>query len=995
MRSTTDRMHGKRAVPRGYYSRDAKAIRTRIRKLWQDPRQTEHGQSRHDPKNQYMLLEESLTGILQIVPPIIQNAKAPALGLNLTHAVALPESGIARPSAPTSVSINTAESSAGSTTALPSSPPPWDADLPLLPRTSPLSNQSSKSNGSTPSTPMRTRARTNSSNSASTTSATRYQIATSFLQPSEPSLTDVAQPTIRSPTIVSSLGEPPLSTIAASAVSSLSSNPLDKTSSPSRLAESNEILISMLLTLSNTFTAAIRTLCEQQKEKVLHDKMTLDLLTRWEQEAGEDDQEQELDSSSATSLMSLGATDALKRYQITEGRVWEETEVILINTRRIRELVEFGRVQHHSDFEDDDSEEDAVERDEDIKKNLYPTLVTHANGLITVLGEFLECVSSIQRLVGALKSQRESEDGERNDGVQVPASGFSLNNTINNPIAGFMSEDPRPVMHLDPVLMRKLKRKTPFKSIAEKMRRSFSDFAKRSTNSLLTIFPPLGDGTNEGFHWDSYSDGEYDSEEWVATEMGSSIYGDDDGYPHTLSPPESPGIMSQKSQLRHRRLSSKDSSSLPEQYWPGSTRLGMSDDDLSPLNTASPLGAVGPLDLISGAQSISFERTVDRSNAQPHPGPPNARQGPQKSLDSLRETTESDSQQLQSLTSSKLGSREKRHSLLFHRRSSRQVPAYTTASISAPIPITSRPFSVYSSGSESQCSSRHNYKARPPKPPGVLPPMPPSPAHSYFKTEELMQETPGINQGPSGRTNSYLAARSISPQQVVPITLDSPFTRQTSIRMGMDRNRYSVKMPSDNVPNPAPVVAHSFPSAFWRRRSYNDTLERGWKALQHEPLHSSTSGDISNATSIRSSPRSADFSGDTNSSARLTSVDFLVPLFSKEISRSGSSGSRPGSGSSFSSIRSLSNKYGGRRHSSPLTLGAEKALSDALSRRASLSSQQSQQSGSQSSSKYNRYAVHMTPTLGEDQRQFATKQSKAVDQVEFIESETLSIPPRP
>jgi hypothetical protein len=143
------------------------------------------------------------------------------------------------------------------------------------------------------------------------------------------------------------------------------------------MAESNEILISKLLSLSNTFTGSIRTLCEQQNEKVLRfdDDMILGLLTRWEQEAGKDEEEEDEgeslsdpDNSSTTSIGTLGTTNALEQYQIIVGRVWEETNVILSCIRKIRDLVEFGRIQHYSDFDDDDSEEDAIEREEVIKK---------------------------------------------------------------------------------------------------------------------------------------------------------------------------------------------------------------------------------------------------------------------------------------------------------------------------------------------------------------------------------------------------------------------------------------------------------------------------------------------------------------------------------------------------------------------------------------------------------------------------------------------------
>ncbi|KAF9342427.1 hypothetical protein BGX26_007548, partial [Mortierella sp. AD094] len=320
--------------------------------------------------NQYLLLEESLTGILQIVPLIIENAKATPPSLGHLHSAGFIESSESTQTpSPLAVAINAAESSTGSTTALPSSPPLLGAS------TNPLAiptNLSSRSSGSNPTAPVRThtRARTTSSNSASTISATRYQIATSILQPPEPNLTDVAQPAVRTPTNISLLGEPALSTIAASAASSPNPTLLDKSSSGPQLAESNKILISKLLSLSNTFTGAIRTLYEQQNEKVLRfdDYMILDLLMRWEQEADKEVPDSKLEDTIATSLVTLGATNALERYQITVGRVWEETEVILSSIRKIRDLVELGRIHHHNDFDADDSEEDAVERDEEAKR---------------------------------------------------------------------------------------------------------------------------------------------------------------------------------------------------------------------------------------------------------------------------------------------------------------------------------------------------------------------------------------------------------------------------------------------------------------------------------------------------------------------------------------------------------------------------------------------------------------------------------------------------
>ncbi|KAG0006447.1 hypothetical protein BGZ65_007914 [Modicella reniformis] len=832
-----------RAASRSHLTRDAKTLRTRIRRLWQDPRQTEQTRARHGPKNQYMLLEESLIGILQIVPPIIENAKESSAALDLPHSARLPvESALHRPVVSYPISVNTAEFSANSTTALPSSPPTENAASPVSPV--------SKSNGSTPATPAHSRARTTSSTSASTISATRYQIATSILQPMEPCLTDIAQPAIRSPTNFSLLGEPALSTIIATAATPSGTGLLNMTSLDQRLGESNEILISKLLSLSNTFTGAIRSLCEQQNEKVLRfdDDMILELLTRWEQEEPEE-QDAEPDNTSTASLVTLGATNALERYQITVGRVWEETEVILSSVRKIRDIVEYGRVQHSSDFDDgEDSEEDAVERDEEVKRNLYSTLLFHANGLITVLGEFLECVSGILRLVASIKTQRKSmENEQQNDG---PAT--ELNNQVVQPPAEFLANGPRPrpVKHLNPFLMRKLKHKTAFKSIADKVRRSLSDFAKRSTNSLLTIFPPLGDGTNEGFNWDSYSDYEYESEGLAPTEMGSSIFGEEANV-RTLSPPDSPKFIPENYQRHHRRLSSGNSSGLPE-YWPGSIRLGLSDDCQSPTNPASPNTIATPLvstfgtQVASSSRNMTLERTPDAApiEAEPYSSP---------------------------FSPTRSNYKEKRPSSLF--RKSSQNSTFSGISISAPISATSRPFSAYSSGSETQTPSRNNYKARPPKPPAELPPMPLSPVHSYFKADEIMQETARLKAGSVNSMNTYLATRSISPQQGIPLTLDSPFARQTSIRMGNDRNRYSIRMPADDIPSLIHLATtRSSPTAFWRRRSYSDALEKSCQTLQRESFHSGAS-----ETTMQPTPLTSEFAQNfRESSIRLTSFEFVL-----------------------------------------------------------------------------------------------------------------------
>lgn len=203
---------------------------------------------------------------------------------------------------------------------------------------------------------------------------------------------DMAQPTLRSPSSGASLGEPSLSTIAAAAAaaSPSSSPPLgaDTQPTPPGMDESNKILISQLLSLSNTFTGSIRALCEQQNEKVLRfdDDMILELLTRWEQEAGREEEEGSV-SEPDDNLVTLGATNALERYQIIVGRIWEEADVILSCICKIRDLVEFGRIQHYSDFDDDDSEEDAIEKDEVIKK------VTGALCFV-VMVSVLSCVSA-------------------------------------------------------------------------------------------------------------------------------------------------------------------------------------------------------------------------------------------------------------------------------------------------------------------------------------------------------------------------------------------------------------------------------------------------------------------------------------------------------------------------------------------------------------------------------------------------------------------------
>lgn len=325
---------------------------------------------------------------------------------------------------------------------------------------------------------------------------------------------------------------------------------------------------------------------------------------------------------------------------------------------------------------------------------------------MTVLGEFLECVSGIQRLVSTIKTHRKSQEIASdelclNNGSSLGSNGFEENGQQSSSVVDFISDDPIPVKHLDPALMRKLKRKTRFKTITEKVRRSFSDFAKRSTTSLLAVFPPLGDGTNEGFHWDSYSDGEYYSEEWVGTEWGSSLAADEDSVVRTLSPPDSPGIKSETFYSRHRRLSSKDSSGMPEQYWPGSTRLGLSEDDMSPTNSihpASPFSTSsssipnagsssnggGFVDGTSMAmsRSMSSERNVNTIATRLYIGSSNNVVSPtRQSLESLRESmelTEVSSAGVDTMvmaashsptSPTQTGVKEKRQSLLFRRKS--------------------------------------------------------------------------------------------------------------------------------------------------------------------------------------------------------------------------------------------------------------------------------------------------------------------------------------
>ncbi|KAF9578654.1 hypothetical protein BGW38_005445 [Lunasporangiospora selenospora] len=585
--------------------------------------------------------------------------------------------------------------------------------------------------------------------------------------------------------------------------------------------------------------------------------------------------------------------------------------MILSIIRKIRDLVEFGRVQH--DFADSDSEEDAVVQDEAVKKNLYSTLLFHANGLVTLLGEFLESVSSIQRLVGSIKSK--ANDLETKALPRPPSEQVvpELIPESTPSVGSFLIDEPRPVKHLDPAMIRKLKRKTPFKAMAEKVRRSFSDFAKKSTHSLLTIFPPLGDGTNEGFHWDSYSDGVYDSEEWQTTEMSSSHIGFEDSFVRSaLATPISPSTVSEKRRRgHHRRLSSKDSSGLPDQYWPGSIKLGQLDEMIGPARPAPP----HPLSALSYDMNRDMfqDRIVD----------------PRLYSTNTRLSSESRRESVQ------LG-------LEMHdtkRRDSVQTQAFTTASSSSSLLTPTRPFSTVSSGSDSYSPSRNNYKVRPPLPPAVLPSLPPSPTQSFFMAEEMMQETTSLQRKAANRTSLYLATRHSPPYQHAPLILDSPFTRQTIIRMGSDRNRYSVRMPSDDVAREPSITmtTRSFPASFWRRRSMNDNVERGWNLMRRRgSLVSATSGP-SNPSSL-STPLSPEFDKQSKASVTLSSFEFAVPLFPRENSvRESRQSLEEGRGSTRPSLSmELS---GNRRHSCPLSSSAEMALDEALSRRQSLSSQ--------------------------------------------------------
>lgn len=270
--------------------------------------------------------------------------------------------------------------------------------------------------------------------------------------------------------------------------------------------------------------------------------------------------------------------------------------------------------------------------------------------------------------------------------------------------------------------------------------------------------------------------------------------------------------------------------------------------------------------------------------------------------------------------------------------------------------------------------------------------MPPSPTERSDNEDTLSHYSSSFKQKAANCTSSYLAARSTPPQVQAPLILDSPFTRQTSIRMANDRNRYSIKMPSDDVPeSDSPTPSRSSSSAFWRRRSYNDALEKSWKALKHESCISESS---THSQPSQTTPIATEFSHNSRSSSiRLTSFDFLIPFFPPR------DGSRQSS--HRTSMRTISLEKAHRRHSSPLIFGTDTVLSDALDRRSSTSSQKSTVSGSKSS---NRSSVHMMATVKEyskarqlqrehNQRGLSANNIASIPSTDFIETEALRILP--
>ncbi|KAF9163847.1 hypothetical protein DFQ26_002072 [Actinomortierella ambigua] len=995
--STIQRRH-KRLGLRGQLSKDAKALRTRIRRLWQDPRQPEHIQRKQNPKSPYVLLEDSLTGILQIVPLIIQHNPSAVVGSGGT--------GGAAPYAASSIATGSHDTTDTASIVM-NLPCPGT----MQPETTTTTTTTTLSTSPPPSpSQSRTRTASSGSNSNSTISATRYQIATTMLQPLEYPLSEVGQSTTtadphRTPpsTYDTLLGEPSLSSLSAPAANMEGTSP----EAPMMAQTSRKILVDKLLSLSASFTMAVKTLCEQQHERVLRfdDDVIMELLLKWEQEAatvaaaaaaaaaadggegeGNGNQDDETDNQSTTSLVTLGATNALERYQITVGHVWEETEIIRSCIRKIREIVEFGRVQSDpNDFDDGDSEEDVLERESHIRKTIYSTLLFHTNALITVLGEFLECISSIQRLFGTMRGSSKSAD------VDADTSRCSSHQAISHEqqqqqqqsqpshapsdLSDFMMvEEPRPIRHLDPALTQRLKRKTRFRTLKERMRHQFSQFTKRSTDTLLAIFPPLGDGMNEGTLWDSDDDYRphcWDSDDGYymglspatasttmattttmsttsTTDRIESLYGSGGdehdcfcpplpistagtgaGVGASASPaanPSSPGwrsdisttstasaiaaaVVKRRPQI-HRRLSSKGSEGMPEQYWPGSQPLHSGSEHGNWSDT--PHSRLASPDLYmygSGSSSnhspsvhgiaVGAHEQVGGSGGgggggggceQPHVVPPRL----PPSLPSaagrkyMKRGSSGATIQEEGGTSNGLGNGSHdasspssptppqlyplrtgpedraRQSLLFRRRGSWQ-PKQThhpVTNISGPLPTTSR-YSTTSSGSDPLTPTKHNYKATPPPPPS-----------------DDQQSSGGTSTGSTEHSRSkafsYLAVRTGTPHLQGPLILDSPFMRQTSIRMAHDRNRYSIRMPNDFVADdPLSSWSSSSPSLlsvsspggfrkrssttsssssssttttssstsssfFWRRRSFNDALERSWNTLMSENNNTNT-----------------------------------------------------------------------------------------------------------------------------------------------------------
>ncbi|KAG0229563.1 hypothetical protein BGW41_002989 [Actinomortierella wolfii] len=927
--------------------------------------------------NPYVLLEDALIGILQIVPLIVDKSSVVSSG-------AIPPNKAGTNNTTAAAATNTTQptwSHNRKDSASMATPPPRPGAM----RTETITNTSS------PPSPLYTRARTTStgSNSNSTISATRYQLATTMLQPPEFPLSEDV-PSSSSATPAASAGDettspqsPPFPHTAALSEPSLSS--LSKTAnmegtSPEQptMAQSSRILVDKLMSLSSSFTRAIKMLCEQQHERVLRfdDDVILELLLKWEQGAGGDGEDgggdnkhddPESDNHSTTSLITLDATNALERYQITVGRVWEETEIIRSCIRKIREIVEFGHVQSEAnDFDEGDSEEDVLKRDNHVRKTIYSTLLFHTNALVTVLGEYLECISSIQRLFGTIRGPNKSTDAgaPSNQGTmaehhqqhsQQSSSHTPTNTATTTPVSDIMLvNEPRPIRHLDPALTRRLQRKTRFKTLTDKMRHQFSQFTKRSTDTLLAIFPPLGDGMNDGsLYWDSDEDYgvHWESDDGyhmgvsttmtstTATDRYESIYSggeDTESYsPSPLSPlahvaatattcPSSP---SSKSELVntsaasvlaaavgkrrpqfHRRISSKGSDSMPEQYWPGSQPLHSSDhgnwSDSSHSRLTSPDLYAGNGSSGSGHTSPSRQAMVNIGGDHYATGMGGGGGGEHghgsmawlSSLAGTRKSSKRHSGESSSvheenhksplalshgppqLNPLRTGPEDRaRQSLLFRRRGSwqpKQAPI-TAACISAPLPNLSNRNSGMSFGSDPLTPTKNNYKAAPPPPPSEASTRH-DPDHEHDNPRPSDVGSEGSTDMSRSKTFSYLAVRTGTPQLQGPLILDSPFTRQTSIRMAHDRNRYSIRMPNEilgedgssssssslqssslslssssdfrkrssttssasSSSSSAFSSGSSSSSPFWRRRSFNDALEKSWNALTSEGMNS-------------------------------------------------------------------------------------------------------------------------------------------------------------